>query len=250
MRLMKSKLSFENYVNNFLCYSKKTFHIDRRLGSKKVVWDDEKKLGAMYRKPMTPEAQKQAWVFSQVRQSFSRYIKKNPNFKVYKPVSSTKKDRPRFDKLKKGQKFLATDGNHFYWRMAYNLGYISENLYNKLCQPEFKLIRNKALACLASATLRDRYVDGVYVDTINIGNPQLGQLYKNVRYKSYALMKSCMIALGKDFLKYKVDCVYYMPIKRKLVESIFIANNMQFGTQECMVIDKKYFIEGKDLKKF
>lgn len=250
MRPMKSKVSFENYVKNFLCYNKKTFHIDRRLGSKKAVWDEEKNLGGMYRKPMTPEAQRYAWVFSQVKQSFSRYIKKNPKFKVFKPVSSTKKDRARYDKLRKGQRFLATDGSHFYWRMAYHLGYISEKLYTKLCDPEFKLIRNKALACLASATLRDRYVNGEYVDTINIGDPQLSQLYKNVRYKSYSIMHGCMVACKKDFLKYKVDCIYYMPIKRKLMESIFIANNMLFSTQECIVLDKKYFIEGKDIKKF
>lgn len=63
-------------------------------------------------------------------------------------------------------------------------------------------------------------------------------------------MNRCMISAGKEFLKYKTDCVYYMPEKRKIIESIFVANNMLFDTKECIVIDDRYFIEGDNLKKF
>lgn len=250
MRIVKSKLSFENYVNNFLCKHKKTFEIDERLGSKKVIWDKERNFGATYRKPMDKDKLSKSWVFSQIKQSFTRYAKKNPTYEIYLPGPALKKDVTKFKKLKAGNVFLATDASGCYLRMAYNLGYISQKLYDKLCEPEFKLIRNKAMAVLSSKTIRYSYVNGELVNTIRFKDDIVATLYANIRYKSYEVMNNCMIACGKSFLKYKTDCVYYIPDKRKLVESVFTANNMLFETTECMVIDHRYFLEGDKLKKF
>lgn len=249
MRYFKDDTRWNNYFNDFLIKSKRTFELREKNSSITAVWNKSKNFGGTKRRKISAEEWKLMWIYSNVSQSFSRYIKKNPKFEVYAPIQSTVKDQVNIGKLKPGDIFLATDINHSYWRTAYLLGYVSEKLYTKLLDKEYKIYRNKAMACTISSTKVSKYKRGVLTEQRTEYNLPMRALYNNVRYYSYQSMQNAMLASDKGFLKYKTDCVYYLPKYKNKVENSLKDRDVGFKTNECTYIGEGMFIEKGEVKK-
>lgn len=250
MRYMKSTAGFEMYMNNFLIGQEKDFIIVEKNGSKKAIWDAEKNLGAYHREKLPEGEMKHLWIFAYVNRQFKKYLKNNPDYKIFTRRNAVKTNRPSISKLKVDQKFYATDAKHCYWRVAYGLGYINEKLYTMLLDPKYKEYRNKALACVKGTIRTHHFKKGKLVKTTMTGNPDMNNLYENIRNASYSLMMDCAEACGDDFLKYKTDCVYYLPKKRRTVEAIFRKMDMGYETTECYYLGENSFLEVDEIKKF
>ena len=67
--------------------------------------------------------------------------------------------------------------------------------------------------------------------TITIGgDDNLRRVYKLIRFTCFRHMAKLKKMLGKDFLAYKTDCIYYVdtPENRKMVSDYFTKNNLTF----------------------
>lgn len=134
------------------------------------------------------------------------------------------------------RKITATDLNHAYWRIAYNLGYISKNTYMKGLT-----IPNKALRLAALSTLgRDKDYRVIRngkltkeTKTVK-GDKQLQVIYNNIRNTCFYHMNEAARILGGDFIAYKTDCIYYFdnPANRTKVQSYFKKVNINFKQTE------------------
>jgi hypothetical protein len=135
-----------------------------------------------------------------------------------------------FDKFEYGM--TGTDLNHAYWRIALNLGIITKNTYLRGLDDDFKVVRLSALSTLGKG--KDYFVikDGKITDeVVKIGyNDDMDNLYKAIRYSCFEYMQTIKNMLGKDFICYRTDCVYYVDTKenRKMVRDYFKKENMTY----------------------
>ena len=122
-------------------------------------------------------------------------------------------------------KVTGTDLNHAYWRIAYNLGIISELTYVKGLDDKFKSVRLAALSTLGADKKYKIIKAGVITDELKIikGDDTLQIIYKLIRYTCYKYMAQVKKQLKSDFLCYKTDAIYYIDTKenRKIVRDFF-----------------------------
>ena len=256
MKIARTETLFNHYMDNYLIACKKDFFIDETNGTKKAVWDEKKNFGMFYKHYVESDVMPYLWIFNLVKVQFKRYIELNPKYKVHKNFPSVSKNTKAIEKFVEGEVFLATDINHCYWRVAYLEGYINYSLYKKGL-PEndspaydvMKLLRNKSLACVKSTKKRHHYKKGKLVKTEIFDNVSLEELYGNVRNISYQIMDDIRFIIKKGFIKYKVDCIYYMPEYKDVVEGMMIGRDVGFKTNECIYIGDGYFIENDEVKK-
>jgi len=127
-------------------------------------------------------------------------------------------------------KVTGTDLNHAYWRIAYNLGIISDRTYEKGLNDEFKSIRLAALSTLGAKKKYRIIKNGVMTDEYHIveGDEKLKEVYTLIRYTCYKYMAQIKKILGNDFLCYKTDAIYYIDNKenRKKVKSFFVEKDL------------------------
>jgi len=109
-------------------------------------------------------------------------------------------------------RITGTDLNHAYWRIALNLGIITERTYLKGLNDNFKEVRLAALSTLGSTKKYTKIIKGVITDDLLIieGDEELRKVYTLIRYTCYRYMEQVKRLLGKDFICYKTDCIYYL----------------------------------------
>lgn len=108
-------------------------------------------------------------------------------------------------------KVAGADLNHAYWRIALNLGIISPNTYQKGLDERFKSVRLAALSTLGADKRYQKINSGEFVKDYHIikGDPDLQKVYILIRLTCYRYMNQVKKLLGKDFLAYKTDAIYY-----------------------------------------
>lgn len=250
MRNAKTQERWDNYLYDFLIKNEKDFEYHEKNGNKVVIWDKKRNLGMRFSKRLTKNEMKDLHYFNSVRTSFLRYYKNNPKHELYPEKPSQGKNFKNIKNLVDGEIFNATDICHCYWRIAYLEKYISKQLYDKLVVPEYKHLRNHALACMTSVKNIDYYKGGKFFERKTIINNTLCELYNNIRNKAYFYMNECEKLLGKDFFKYRTDCVYYAISRREEVESYLEKNNLIFRTEECTYIGDNKFISEDGIREF
>lgn len=123
------------------------------------------------------------------------------------------------------ERITGTDLNHAYWRIAYNLGIISGRTYERGLPDKFKEVRLAALSTLGGKKKYNKIIDGVITENFFIieGDEELRKVYTLIRYTCYRYMSQVKKMLGKDFICYKTDCIYYIDTQenRKLVNEFF-----------------------------
>lgn len=165
------------------------------------------------------------FLFSTVRKEAKEFCKKR--FKL----------PPKYDALVYAKKppsgtITGTDLNHAYWRIAYNLGIISEKTYLKGLEKAFKTTRLAALSTLGKGKKYNVIADGkITSETVIIGeDKKLQNVYLLIRYHCYLIMNQLKTMLGKDFVAYKTDCIYYIKTKEniKMVQSFLDDNELLY----------------------
>jgi len=256
MRFVKTEEEFWIYVNNFLGKYDKAYRLTEDNSTLEAVYDSEKNLGVRYRKILTKEEMSYLWIFGSTKVQVKGWLKNNRLETLPELYSSTKKNIRVFNDLPMGAVFKGTDMNHCYWRMAYNLGYIKKKLYERLIQEDipdeqkkmYKLLRNKALACLRSKK-KIYYFQGVRkIKPVTYeGSGEMEQLYNDIRNRCYKILTEIAQEIGQNgFIKYKTDCIYYLPEHQKTVEDIFDMYSMPYTTFDCVKIDAIYYEEDFD----
>jgi len=218
----KQKLIFELIKNNEAngYYRKGNF-------STEIIWD-----GKSYMFPSKGKYRsytKGLFLFGMVRKDAKNFLKSGRKLRVPKkfPTNEYNDKFTDFD-----AKITGTDLNHAYWRIAYNLGIISNRTYISGLDDEFKTVRLSALSTLGKG--KDYHVikNGVFTnEVVKIGfNEDMDKLYRAIRQTCFKYMNQIMKILGNEFVAYKTDCVYYVDSKenRKIVRDFFNEKEMNY----------------------
>jgi hypothetical protein len=168
------------------------------------------------------------FLFGMVRRDAKRFINNRPNFRIPKKYSQIEYNKDvNFELF---GKVTGTDLNHAYWRIAYNLGVISDKTYIKGIDDKFKSVRLAALSTLGSDKKYQRILAGkITQETLIIkGEDDLQRVYVLIRLTCYKYMSQVKKMLGKDFLCYKTDAIYYIDTKenRQKVRDFFKSKDL------------------------
>ena len=179
----------------------------------------DKKKQKIFRKGM--------FLFGMVRRDAKLYVEST---KIKLPKKHNQIEYNQTTDPNKLDKITGTDINHAYWRIAYNLGIISEKTYIKGLPDEFKSVRLSALSTMGAPKKYQIIKKGVVTNKfLEVkGDPLLQEAYILIRYTCFKYMNKVKRMLGKDFLCYKTDCIYYVDSKdnRKKVNEFFEKNEL------------------------
>jgi hypothetical protein len=149
------------------------------------------------------------FLFGMVRKDAKNYLKE---YDITLPKKSAQIEYTKTLNEELFGKITATDLNHAYWRIAYNLGIITDKTYIKGLNEDFKSVRLAALSTMGATKKYQIIKKGVITDEYKIiqGDDNLQLVYKYIRYTCYNYMVKVKKILGRDFLCYKTDCIYYI----------------------------------------
>jgi hypothetical protein len=188
-----------------------------------IVWGLNSYMFSNMNKTKQKNFRKGMFLFGMVRKDAKEYLQTKKRIKLpkqYKQIEYVDSvDESLLDNV------TGTDINHAYWRIAYNLGIISERTYIKGLPDEYKSVRLASLSTLGASKKYFKIKKGVLTNQIKEikGEEELQNLYVLIRYTCYKYMNKVKRILGKDFLCYKTDCIYYIDSKenRKKVKDFF-----------------------------
>jgi len=203
-------------------------YIKKGTFTNEVVWGNYSYIFPCMDKKKQASFKKGMFLFGMVRKDSKAFIKRSQEIKMPKKYAQIEYNG-KLDENMLG-KITATDLNHAYWRIAYNLGVISEYTYTKGLPDEFKSVRLAALSTIGATKKYQIIKKGELIDEFLVvkGDDQLAEIYKLIRYTCYRYMTQVKKILGRDFLCYKTDCIYYTDTKenRRLVNEFFEKKNL------------------------
>lgn len=174
------------------------------------------------------------FLFKMVRNDIDNYIEENGYVEPLQilPVNYINKEYNLKDKT------IGVDLNHAYWRVAFLKGYITEKTYLKgLGSDKYKPIRLSALSTLGRSKTYDVYEKGEFVlQEVSKPNQDLIDLYNDIRYTTFSIMKEISDILKEDFYCWKTDCVYFKDLKRnrKIVSEILEDYDLPYKFEEAI----------------
>ena len=211
--------SMEGFLLKKIAKLKGNGFIKKGTFTNEIVWGKHSYIFSVLDKNKQDAFKKGMFLFGLVRRDAKAYLKKKPIHlpKKFAQIEYTTSFNPDlFGKV------TGTDLNHAYWRIAHNLGIISDETYMKGLDDRFKSVRLAALSTLGAD--KKYYI----IKNGEITNEQLQKIYKLIRYTCYKYMNEVKKRLGTDFLCYKTDAIYYMDTKenRKIVREFFKSKNL------------------------
>lgn len=198
----------EKYILNMMQRQQADGYIKKGTFTNEIVWGAYSYIVPCTNKRNQKNFKSGMFLFGMVRGDAKRYLgrhsiklpKKYPQIEYAKNINESILGR-----------VAGTDLNHAYWRIALNLGIISENTYTKGLDDKFKSVRLAALSTLGADKRYQKIQDGEFVKDYHVvkGDPELQKVYTLIRLTCYKYMNQVKKMLGKDFLAYKTDAIYY-----------------------------------------
>jgi len=207
-----------DFLLNRMLSEKANGLIKKGVFTDEIVWGAYSYIIPRLTKKKQGNFKKGMFLFGMVKKDVNIYIKNN---EVRLPNRYGQIEYSEDVEIEDDERITGTDLNHAYWRIAFNLGIISERTYTRGLPDVFKEVRLAALSTLGGSKKYNKIVKGVITDSLFIieGDEDLKKVYTLIRYTCYKYMTDIKKKLGKDFLCYKTDCIYYIDTKqnRKLV---------------------------------
>lgn len=176
-----------------------------------IIWGDER---FTFPSKQGRKSMSCLFIYSMVKRDALKYVCKKT-----KPVKIAPNPIVYNKNVKiKSRKIIGTDIDSAYWSIAYKLGIISENTFNKGVMISEKQILVSALSSLGRDKRYTKVENGVLTDEIMIvrGDDRLKSIYDKVRHKCFSYMKELAKLLGNNFVAYKTDCIYYFETKKNV----------------------------------
>lgn len=213
----------EQFIRNRMIAEKGDGYIRVGTFTTELVWGKHSYVFSKLPKKKEKDFNKGMFLFGMVRKDAKKFLRDNPNIRLpkkYNQVEYASNIAMDFSGTVAG-----TDLNHAYWRIAYNLGIISDITYLKGLPDKFKSVRLAALSTMGASKKYFKIKKGVITDEIKIigGDESLQVIYKLIRYTCYRHMHNVKKLLGTDFLAYKTDAIYYINTteNRRVVREYF-----------------------------
>jgi hypothetical protein len=199
----------EKFILNRMIAEKANGYIKKGTFTNELVFGHYSYIFPCMDKKKQQSFKKGMFLFGMVRKDAKNYLKE---YDIKLPKKSAQIEYTKSINEDLFGKITATDLNHAYWRIAYNLGIITDKTYVKGLNEEFKSVRLAALSTMGATKKYQIIKNGVITDEYKViqGDDDLQMVYKYIRYTCYNYMVKVKKILGKDFLCYKTDCIYYI----------------------------------------
>lgn len=212
----------EDFIFKRMVEEKANGLIKRGTFTNEIVWGNNSYIFPCMDKKRQASFKKGMFLFGMVRKDVKEYLKTN-TIKLPTKFAQIEYNKELNEDL--FGKITATDLNHAYWRIAYNLGIITDNTYTKGLNDDFKAVRLASLSTMGANKKYQKIKNGKLLDEYKVvyGDDILKDVYKLIRLTCYKYMNQVKKKLGRDFLCYKTDCIYYIDTQynRKIVKDFF-----------------------------
>lgn len=212
----------EDFIFKRMVEEKANGLIKRGTFTNEIVWGNNSYIFPCMDKKKQMAFKKGMFLFGMVRKDVKEYLKTN-TIKLPTKYAQIEYNKELNEDL--FGKITATDLNHAYWRIAYNLGIITDKTYTKGLNDDFKAVRLASLSTMGANKKYQKIKDGKLLDEYKVfyGDDKLKDVYKLIRLTCYKYMNQVKKKLGRDFLCYKTDCIYYIDTQynRKIVKDFF-----------------------------
>ncbi len=138
----------EDFILKRMEAEKGNGYIKKGTFTNEVVWGNYSYIFPCMNKRSQVNFKKGMFLFGMVKKDAKHYLKKHPVIKLPKKYAQIEYRKDLNEDLL--GKITGTDLNHAYWRIAYNIGVISENTYTKGLDDRFKSVRLAALSTLGA----------------------------------------------------------------------------------------------------
>lgn len=164
-----------------------------------------------FSKSKSKKIRQQLFIFALVKKDALKYIEKKKKIRQANQLPAIKWNE-KLKKNHKGLRIAGVDVDGAYWRIAYQMGLITENTFYHGLRINNKMLCLAALAALGRDKTYKKIEEGVFTDKTVIvkGDPRLRAAYNNVRIQCYKYMQEIAAELGSDFICYKTDCIYFV----------------------------------------
>lgn len=154
-----------------------------------------------------------------------------------------------YRKIKQVTKFYQIDLSSAYWQMAFRLGYISKNLFDKyMFEDKYKQAKRYCVSFLGRTNYM-RYYDGREIEYVECDTSFQVQVYENIRNEMYQVIKQVRDAIP-NWVMYHIDSVSVMEKDFEKAKSILENLSVYYKVKEAVKLDNtEYSVNGK-LKKF
>ena len=193
-----------------------------------IVWSGNSFIYPLKVKKTHTDFKSGLFLFAMVRKDAKKFLESGVKFKIPKKNPSIYYN-PIHRNGYEGE-VTATDLNHAYWRIAYNLGIITKNTYLKGLDIESKSTRLASLSTLGAPKTYYLIKEGEVTNELIAvgGDAAMAELYVLIRLTCFKMMMEVKQMLGNDFIAYKTDCVYYVKTKEnvKIVRTYLKQNGL------------------------
>ena len=147
------------------------------------------------------------YLFGMVKKDIKNYLEEHGEVEPFEelPVNyiNTKYDYEK--------DVIGMDINNAYWHVALLKGYITQTTYEKGLEKEgLKSIRLASLSSLGKSRVYNVYENGEHKNDEKVKtDDSLQNVYLDIRYSTYGVMREIARELGDDFCSWKTDCVFF-----------------------------------------
>lgn len=190
-------------------------------------------------------------LFGQVKKSVNDFIIQNDFIIPYvsKVYPTTYINIESIKKLRVNDEFYYIDVNHCYWRIAYLLGVIPENLYRKCVDNDgYKTFRNASLAMIVAPKEVDYYINGELLHSVSEVTSIYSDVYEYIRHTVHDILGTiCFDKLNEtNCIGYVVDAVMVKKQFIDIVKENLEMYNLGYTLTKCKVISETEFIFNVD----
>lgn len=170
---------------------------------------------------------------------------------IPEPLYTKYKNRPVWEKINIGDRFIGFDMESCFWQMCYKLGYIGEKLYLEYINyHDYKIAKRLCVTFLARRRKIIHKIKGIDVLEISCDN-KLGVLaYQNVMNLAANILIECGNEIENEFIDINTDCIIALPEHNEKIKNIFKKYDIRYCKTHCMKINDYQYYAGKKVKNF
>lgn len=162
---------------------------------------------------------------------------------------SRNKDRDGFKSLKIGDLFFNIDLNSAYWQVAYKLGYINQEMYEKyINQDSYKLVKRLCVSFLSRQNYKNYHMESGEIYRIDCDTTEMKRIYNNIR--EYLYIEMGQLYEKHKLLGYNIDSVYVQEDKLSAIKTELTKKDFKFKVILCQKTSEKEYIQDGETRKF
>ena len=257
-KFTKRKVSYDRYRNcirnqiyNGTFFSEHVHGSSRKIIINKKVRVTLGREGSLYFGDNITDSEFVAFIAMFNKQLYKQF--QNNDYLYYLDVkfrgSSKKKNFKLYSQLPEGTTFYNVDLKSAYWQIAYQLGYLKKETFEKyFLNDKYKQAKRLCISFLARKN-KMIYYNGNDINEIHCDITALNKVYKNIRNQLYKCITD-VVSLCSNCIEYNIDGVSVLEEDINIVRYAFMSLGLKYKITKCTKLNQTEYIHNYTTKKF